>query len=99
MGRRDEQLPWGGGCIKVVSKEGRAAKDGLQIKNNCPGSSGSARRVSYSSRNQRCHKQLRATVKMEVGISGLRRSHSRAHKWRSTIISTINKNTYYRGSE
>ena len=53
-----------GGGIKVVSKEGRAAKDGLQIENNCPSSSGSAKRVSYSSRNQR---------HQEVGISGLRR--------------------------
>ncbi|CAI9178113.1 unnamed protein product [Rangifer tarandus platyrhynchus] len=70
-----------GGGIKVMSKEGGAAKDGLQIENNCPGSSRSARRVSYSSRDQRHHKQLRATVKMEVDIPGLRRSQSRAHKW------------------
>ena len=70
-----------GGGIKVVSKEGGAAKDGLQTENNCPGSSGSARRVSYSSRDQRHHKQLRATVKMEVDIPGLRRSQPRAHKW------------------
>ena len=74
-----------GGGIKVVSKEGELLRMGSRLRITVLVLLGQL----GSSRNQR---------HQEVGISGLRRSHSRAHKWRSTIISTINKNTYYRGS-